>query len=120
MGTSGVRSGGQYKYGVPETKTSFHYIQGSEPEAIVKQKAKSKYHITLDPAQKLYDLGNDHEKLVEQALKENNGAWNTDNIFKKIKDSGYHGIWAPTSDNEVIRNTVQLFNKHPVDKEEQL
>lgn len=119
MGSSGVRSGGQYKYGLPETKTSFHYIKGTEPEDVVTSGAKSKYKSSIHP-QHLYDLHQDPKGLVNQAVQENQGAWNTDMIFKKIKDSGYKGIWAPQADHPVIRGTVQLFHPHPVEREEVL
>lgn len=117
MGTSGVRSGGQYKYGIPETKTSFHYIKGTEPEDIVTSGAKSKYKLSISP-QHLYDLSQDPKGLVNQAVQENQGAWNTDMIFNKIKQNGYKGIWAPNADHPVIRGTVQLFHPHPVEHEE--
>lgn len=117
MGTSGVKSGGQYKHGIPDTKTSFHYIKGTEPEDIVTQDAKSKYKLSVHP-QHLYDLSADPKKLVHQAVEENQGAWNTDMIFNKIKQNGYKGIWAPSADHPVIRGTVQMFHPHPIEQEE--
>lgn len=123
MGTSGVRSGGQYKYFDPSKiadfpHTSFHYI-ADEPEDIVKLGAASKYTLHLNPDQRLYDLSKDHEGLANQAITENNGVWNTENVFRKVKDAGYHGIWVSNKDaHPTIRNTVQIFHPHPVSVEE--
>jgi len=119
MGSSGVRSGGQYKYGLPETKTSFHYIKGTEPEDIVTSGAASRYKSFVHP-QHLYDLQKDPKGLVSQAIQNNGGAWNTDMIFSNIKKNGYKGIWAPNADHPVIKGTVQLFHPHPIATEENL
>lgn len=97
--------------------TSFHYIQDT-PEDIVRGGARSKYTIKLDPDTKLYDLSKDPEKLVHQAVQENQGVWNYENVLNKIKSAGYHGTWASRSENPVISNTVQLFHPHPVHLEE--
>lgn len=98
--------------------TSFHYVK-DEPEDIVRSGSMAKYTLTLDPQKHpLYDLSTDKKGLVRQAIEENQGAWNYENVLKKIKEAGYHGTWASQSDNPVIGNTVQLFHEHPVDKEE--
>lgn len=97
--------------------TSFHYVK-DEPEDIVRGGARSKYTLQLNPEQKLYDLSHDKEKLVADAVKENNGAWNYENVLNKIKNAGYYGTWASRSENPIISNTVQLFHQHPVHKEE--
>jgi len=123
MGTSGVKSGGQYKYFNPSTiadypHTSFYYKK-DEPEDIVKQGSASKYTVTLEPHQKLYDLSHDKDGLVKQAVQENQGVWNTQNVFQKIKDAGYHGIHVTSPEaHPVIQNTVQIFHPHKPDKEE--
>jgi hypothetical protein len=91
--------------------TSFYYIDPTKAEDVVKTGAKSKYTVKMHPHHKLYDLTEDKAGLVKQARAENNGAWNYEAVLDKIKNAGYHGTWAPKSDDPVIANTVQLF--HP-------
>lgn len=117
-------SAGQYKGFNPSKipdfpHTSFHYIK-DDPEHLVKQGAQSKYTLKLQPHQRLYNLHEDKDKLVEQARKENYGIFNTENVFRKIKDAGYYGIWTPKHDIPSVANSVQLFHPHPVSKEEAL
>lgn len=101
--------------GKTSVPVSYYYRAGTETEPIVTQGAKSLYHSTLGPQHKLYDLANDHQKLVHQALSENNDAWNTEHILGKIKGAGYHGFFNSKSS---LPNAVALFHSHPVDKEE--
>lgn len=96
---------------------SYYYRSGTEEEPMVTQPAKSRYHSTLGPQHKLYDLSNDHQKLIHQAINDNGGAWNTENILGKIKGAGYHGFFNSGSS---LPNVVALFHPHPVDKEEVL
>lgn len=103
--------------GKTSVPVSYFYRHGTEPEAMVANPAKSLYHATLGPQHKLYDLANDHKKLVQRALDENQGAWNTENILGKIKGEGYHGFFNSKS---ALPNAVALFHPHPVDKEEVL
>lgn len=116
MGSSGVKSGGQYKYAIPETKTSFHYLDNTTPEDVVSEKAKSKYTSQIDPAH-LYSLSHDHKGIAKEAVKRNNGVWDTDQVLSAVKNAGYKGVWAPEAQNDVIRNTVQLFHPHKVNEE---
>lgn len=79
--------------GKPEHPVTYFYREGQYTEPGVVNSARSKYHVTLQPEHKLYDIGHDHEKVVDSALKENNGAWNPDLIEGKIKAAGYHGYY---------------------------
>jgi len=98
--------------------TSFHYIQ-NQPEDVVRHGAVSKYTLRLDPDKhKLYDLSHDKEGLVRQAIDENQGAWNYENMLNRIKGAGHYGIWSSASQNPIIANTVQLFHQHPIESEE--
>ena len=103
--------------GKTSVPVSYYYRAGTEEEPMVTQNAKSRYHSTLGPQHKLYDLSNDHQKLIHQAISDNGGAWNTENILGKIKDAGYHGFFNSGSS---LPNVVALFHSHPVDKEEVL
>jgi hypothetical protein len=107
----------EYKRGLPEIQRAYYYLHGTEPEDIVKQGAKSKYTVTLDPQHKLYDLATDKHGLVKKAITENMGAWNTDHILKTIKDNGFHGFYNSASP---LPNAVALFYHMPVEKEEML
>ena len=118
-GTSGVPEAKSFKYGKPETKMTHFYVKGAETEPIVTEGAKSKYTTSIHPMH-LYDLNADPKGLREQAIAENQGAWNTDLILKKIKDSGYKGIWTPSSQHPIRRSIVQLFSAHPTENEEVL
>lgn len=105
----------EYKRGLPEVKRSYFYREGQVPEDIVKQGAKSKYTVTLQPHHKLYDLGTDSQGLVKQALDLNQGAWNSDIILNHIKNAGYHGYHNSQS---ALPGVVALFYHTPVQKEE--
>lgn len=109
----------RYKQGVPEHKTSFYYIKGSQPENLVTQSAKSKYNVKLGPEHKLYDLSADPLKMMDRAHNEY-GVYDSDILLGNIKNAGYHGVWYPRSENPVIRSTVELFHPHPVHSEEML
>lgn len=113
MGTGAPSA--EYKRGLPEVKRAYYYVKGTEPEDIVKQGAKAKYHATLQPHQKVYDLATDREGLVGKALEANNGAWNSDIVLKHIKDAGYHGYHNSQSS---MPNVIALFHSMPIDKEE--
>jgi len=113
-GTSGVRSE-EYKRGLPEVARSYYYRKGISPESVVEQNAKSVYHATLEPHQKLYDLATDNDSLVKEALKNNHGIWNSDIILNHIKNSGYHGYYNSSSS---LPGVVALFHPQAVDKEE--
>lgn len=102
------------KHGIPGIKRSFFYRSGTEPEKIVTQNSSAKYHLTLHPTHKIYDLATDPDKLVEQAVQYNQGAWNTDKILGHIKNSGYHGYHNSESS---LPNVIALFHSHPVDRE---
>lgn len=95
---------------------SFHYIQ-DKPEDMVRAAARAKYVLKLNPDQKLYDITEDKDSLVREAVKENQGAWNYEAVLNKIKNAGYYGIMAGKHEHPVIANTVQLFYKHPVEQE---
>lgn len=112
---SGVGSKQELNTGVPRT---YFYRETAEPESLVTQGAKSKYKLKLDTAvHKLYDLANDTEGHIDSALKENNGAWNTDMILDKIKNAGYHGFYNSKS---AMPDVISLFHPHPVESEEKL
>jgi hypothetical protein len=122
MGTSGVKGDFNRRFDPSKIAdyphTTFAYIN-DDPEDVVKQGAVSKYTLKLEPHQKLYDLSKDHDKLVSQAVQENHGVWNTENIMRKIKDAGWYGVYVSSQDaHPVIRNTVHLFHKHPIHEEE--
>lgn len=104
---------------IPDYPHSTFAYKEDRPEDIVKAGAKSKYTLKLTPDQELYDISKDPENLVSSAVKENNGIWNIENVFNKIKDSGYYGAHVSSKDaHPVIQNTVHLFYKHPVHQEE--
>jgi hypothetical protein len=98
---------------------TFYYINDT-PEQIVKDAAKSKYTVKLEPHQKLYNLHTDPEGLGRQAIAENQGAWNYEKIFNKIKNAGYHGITAIGSEHPIIGNTVMLFHPQAIHEEKKL
>lgn len=106
---------------IPDYPHSIFAYKVDEPEDIVKQGAVSKYKLDLTPDQELYDISKDPENLVSGAVKENNGIWNIENVFNKIKGAGYYGAHVSDKDaHPVIRNTVHLFYPHNVSSEEGL
>jgi hypothetical protein len=115
MGTGAPSA--EYKRGLPEIPRAYYYRAGTEPEDLVTQGAKSKYTTTLQPYQKIYDLGKDTHGLVKQALDANQGAWNADKILGHIKSSGFHGY---SNSSSALPNVVALFHHTPIDKEEML
>lgn len=98
---------------------TFYYAK-DVPEDIVRSAAKAKYVVKLEPHQKLYNLHTDPEGLGRQAIAENQGAWNYEKIFNKIKNAGYHGIIATGSEHPIIGNTVMLFHPQPIHEEVKL
>jgi hypothetical protein len=115
MGTGAPSS--EYKRGLPEVGRSYWYREGTQPEDLVTQGAKSKYNATLLPHHTLYDLATDRDGLVKQAFEENQGAWNSDMILSKVKNAGHHGFYNSSS---ALPNVVSLFYNHPIDKEQTL
>lgn len=114
MGTSGV-AGAESKRGRPEVERSYFYREGTAPEEIVKQPSKAKYTAMLDPEkQRIYDIGKDPEGIVEQAVKDNQGAYNSDKVLQAVKDAGYHGF---ENSGSALPGAVGLFNPHEVASE---
>lgn len=114
MGTGAPSS--EYKRGLPEIARAYFY-HGGEPESIVTQGAKSKYHVKLAPHHKIYDLAHDADGHVKNTVAENQGAWNSDKILGKIKEAGYSGFKNSSSS---LPHVVALFHSHPVEHEEVL
>jgi hypothetical protein len=116
MGTSGI-GGLQYKHGVPENKSTFYYTQGSNPESMVTQGARSKYVVRPTPQHRIYDLGLDPEHLMPEVRRRNQGAFNEDMLHGIIKERGYHGVrWKMHDDTHV----VQMYHPMDVQAEEHL
>ncbi|MGH7240776.1 MAG: DUF3293 domain-containing protein, partial [Candidatus Saccharimonadales bacterium] len=116
MGTGAPAA--EYRRGKPEIARSYFYREtggNHEAEPLVTQGAVSRYRIKLHPSDKLYDLGSDPEGLVQSAVKENQGAWNSDRIWGKIKESGYHGLY---NSGSALPNVVALFYPKKVESEE--
>lgn len=109
----------QIKYsGKTDVPVSYYYRENMGPENeewYVKHPAKSKYVVSLKPEHKLYDLAVDHQNLVDSALKENDGIWNTEKILGKIKGSGFHGYFNSKSS---LPGVVAIFHPHSVDRED--
>jgi hypothetical protein len=119
MGTGAPSA--ETKYGVPDVKRTYYYTESSNPEPLVTEGSMSKYTSSLDPnVNKLYDLANDHEGVIDNALKENNGAWNIDTILGKIKSAGYHGYYNSKPMHPSGAGVIVLFHTHPIEKEENL
>ena len=54
-----------------------------------------------------------------QSRQENHGAWNYEDVLKRIKDAGYAGTFTThPEEHPTILNTVQLFHPHVPIKEE--
>ena len=105
----GVRKiGAEAKQGQPNHPTSFHYLEGVEPESIVTSSSKHKYISNLGN-RKIYDMGKDPLNLRSaaaekaQAIKDekNKGFGrmmanreDIDNAYhQSIKDNGFHGYY---------------------------
>jgi hypothetical protein len=108
MGTAAPSQ--EYKRNLPEVARAYYY-HGSEPENIVTQGAKSKYHVKLDPHHNIYDLSHDAYGHVKSAIASNQGVWDTDKILGKIKEAGSAGFKNPSS---ALPNVVALFHSRPV------
>jgi hypothetical protein len=110
----GVRSE-EYKRGLPGIARSYYYRADTQYEPIVTEAARSKYTTYLSPEEHIYDLSDDTKGLVQQALKENQGAWNSDIILGKIKAAGFHGF---SNKGSRLPHVVALFYPKKIHHEE--
>lgn len=105
--------------GAPETKRTFFYRSGSEPEPSVIGSAPYKYVAEMHPDHKLYDISKDkagiYQKLKAKANKSNinPGLVNSEDYIKAVKDAGYHGYY--NSEHPALSDVVALFGKQKVD-----
>lgn len=113
---TGVGSKQERNAAVPH---SFYYRAGAPEEEFVTNNAKHKYTVNLPEDTKLYDLTSDPMGLKQKVREENNGAFNKDMFFQKIKESGFHGFHAPGHEVEYMRGVVGLFEKMPVASSQQ-
>lgn len=103
---------------------SFFYLAGTEPEHIVRSGAKSKYSVDLPETAKIYDMGTDPDKIIENLKAEsasrpvNPGLPYIDDIHSAIKSAGYQGF--KNSKHEQLPNVVALYHEVPVGREEKL
>lgn len=111
MGT-GPTPSAEDKHGVPEVVRSFFYQKGTQPEHLVTSLNPHKYETQIDNKKHpIYDLVHDEHGIIKQTLKDNHGAWNSDEILGNIKNAGFYGYKHSGSD---LPEVIALFHEHPV------
>ena len=117
--------------GQPDNPVSYHYLEGTKPEALVTGGSTHKYTSSLGD-KKLYDIGKDPDGIAANLKQKaanrqiNPGTYTRDEFDKAVIEAGYHGIYNSGLDN-TMRNVVGLYGKvkpdlshkiHPNDHDE--
>jgi hypothetical protein len=96
-----------------EEKFSHYYVDGAEPEDLVKQFGKNKHEVVIDlDKHKIYDYGTDEQKIIQQVKDANNGVFSLDEASKLLKSKGFAGF--KTSADDTFKNNIHLFDAHKV------
>lgn len=112
---TGVR-GQATRNGAPDVKVTYFYRADTKAERMVISPSTTKY--TVDASGKnLYDLGRDSELdgFAQKVRDENNGAFNRDELLKRVKSAGYDGFFNSAAGR--MDNVVALFNPQQVSSE---
>lgn len=111
MNTSSVSSQ-ECKRGTPDTKRSYYYIDGTDPENLVVSQALRKYKVYTIFAGEVYDIGKDSDNIYDRLYKEsmkrniNPGIVNMEDVIFEVKKSGYTGF---RNSKSTLPNVVALF-----------
>lgn len=115
--------GAENKHGVPDVKVTYFYREGTPPEDLVTQGAKSKYTVQVPHEGHLYDIGKDPQKIIHglrEASKDrqvNPGSVTRDEMLGAVKQAGFHGFH---NSNSPLSNAVGMFHPTKPSSEEDL